>query len=98
RRARADRPLRTPDDRCGPRAARVSCAAGTGRDAARLREALGDRQVLAAAFAARRRVAVRARTGRRLHARSLPVGVRLALPSRTGARRLRGVAEPRADT
>ena len=50
-----------PDDRCRARPARLSCAARVGRDRARLREALGARQVLARAFAARGRVAVRAK-------------------------------------
>ena len=61
-----------------------------------LRQALGARQVLARAFAARGCVALRAGAGRRIHARSLPVGVGLAVPPRADAGRLRRGAEPRA--
>ena len=75
-----------------PRPAGLSGAARARRNEARLRQALRAREVLAQARAARRCMALRHGAGRRFHARPLPVGVGLALPSRAGARRLRRAA------
>jgi predicted TIM-barrel fold metal-dependent hydrolase len=78
--------------------ARLSCAAGNGLDEARLRQALGARQVLARAFAARGCVAVRAAL---VDAFTLDHCLWASdWPYLRGAdaRRLRRGAEPRADT
>ena len=59
------------------------------RHRARQREVVGLRQILAAALSVRRLPAVRARAGRCLHPRPLPVGIRLAVSARHRAAGLR---------
>ena len=96
--AAADRPLRPARAPARVSAAGLPGAAGARSQRPRRASSCPARSSSRAIAPLRRHLPLRARAGRRVHARCLPVGIGLAVPARARASRLRAALAPRRGT